>query len=30
MHARLAAFLPGGAGWAAPMRHDPVHASFEA
>jgi two-component system phosphate regulon response regulator PhoB len=23
---RIAAFLPNGAGWAAPIRHDPIHA----
>jgi len=26
LQTRIAAFLPDGAGWAAPIRHDPVHA----
>jgi type VI secretion system protein ImpH len=25
---KFAAFLPNGSGWAAPIRHDPVHAAF--
>jgi CheY-like chemotaxis protein len=29
MQTRIAAFLPNGAGWNTPLRHDPVHA-FEA
>jgi CheY-like chemotaxis protein len=27
LESRLAAYLPAGVGWAAPLRHDPVHAS---
>lgn len=26
LQTRISAFLPNGAGWAAPIRHDPVHA----
>jgi CheY-like chemotaxis protein len=28
LQTRIAAFLPNGSGWAAPIRHDPVHAAF--